>query len=345
MKTDVEDKILKIGQRKTKKLESRLGVISKSPNKSREQNSETQKRVNLSDPVSFLVINACKKPLLTREEELTYARQYKRWVDRDITEPSDIKEYIKAKNAKNMLIERNIRFVLHQAHERVRKYNLNMLSDFVSEGILGLFKAVENFDPERGFRFATYAKFWVNASMIQYVHENLRATKLNSKQKKLFGKWSKLQKQISEAGDDQDSLDAIAKECNYLDYASLKQEMFFLSTPDVYLEEKVSDWEENLYVSKKDNLVSDKADPETIVVLNDLLNHLNEGFDKFLSDQVPGTIRYDICKTIITERILNDEPKTLEVLGADLHLSRERIRQYETEIKNKISKYVLNKMR
>ena len=278
-------------------------------------------------------------PILSGEGGLSlYLAQIKKFPMLDAEE-----EYLLAKNWKDRgnlksahkLVTSHLRLVAKIAMG-YRGYGLPV-SELISEGNIGLMQAVKKFDPDKGFRLATYAMWWIKAGIQEYVLRSWSLVKMGTTaaQKKLFFNLKKIKKQIapSEEGDlKKEQVNEISKRLGVKsdEVISMNRRMMgqekSLNEP-IKSDEKGEwqDWvvddnlDQELYVSQKQELDEKKS------LLQDAIKILN-----------------DREKKIIQERKLSDEPKTLDELSKKYKISRERIRQIETKAFEKLQKAMIN---
>ena len=217
-----------------------------------------------------------------------------------------------------------------------RGYGLPV-NELISEGNIGLMQAVKKFDPDKGFRLATYAMWWIKASIQEYVLRSWSLVKMGttSAQKKLFFNLKKIKNQIApnQEGDlreDQVSeiskrLDVDSNEVVNMNRRMMSQEK---SLNDPIKDGEGSEWQ--------DWLVDDSLDQELIVSqqqeYNDKKELLNNSM-KILNERE---------KEISGARRLSEKPLTLEELSKKYKISRERIRQIETKAFEKLQKSMIN---
>ena len=261
-----------------------------------------------------------KFPMLTAEEEYMLAKS---WRDR-----GDLKSAQK-------LVTSHLRLVAKIAMG-YRGYGLPV-NELISEGNLGLMQAVKKFDPDKGFRLATYAMWWIKASIQEYVLRSWSLVKMGTTtaQKKLFFNLKKLKNQIApgQEGDLKDDqvkeiskrLDVDSKEVVNMNRRMMGQEK---SLNDPIKSGESDEWQ--------DWLVDDSLDQELII------SQKQEYDDKkdLLKDAM--LTLNDREKEIIEARRLSENPKTLEELSKKYNISRERIRQIETKAFEKLQKTMIN---
>jgi RNA polymerase sigma-32 factor len=252
-------------------------------------------------------------------------------------------EYILAKNwrdkgdkeSAHKLVTSHLRLVAKIA-TGYRGYGLPM-SELVSEGNIGLMTAVKKFDPEKGFRLATYAMWWIKASMQEYILRSWSLVKIGTTaaQKKLFFNLRKMKNQIMRS-DQSDLLpDQVTEIANRLDVtedevSSMEQRM---KGPEKSLNATISD--ENGDSEWQDWVVDENADQELQIAHRQETTKRKALLDKAMS------ILNEREKEILFDRRLNEEPKTLEELSQKYSISRERIRQIENRAFEKLQKEML----
>ena len=261
-----------------------------------------------------------KFPILSPEEEYMLA---KRWKKR-----GDLKSAQK-------LITSHLRLVAKIAMG-YRGYGLPV-NEMISEGNIGLMQAVKKFEPEKGFKLATYAMWWIKASIQEYILRSWSLVKMGttSAQKKLFFNLKKIknQKSANNSGDlEMKHVDEISKRLNVK-----KEEV-------VSMNRRLLGKEKSLNAPVKDEdgtewqdwIVDNKLDQELKMSQNQELDLRKKLMLQSMS------ILTEREKEILTERKLSDEPSTLENLSKKYKISRERIRQIETKAFEKLQKAMLN---
>ena len=258
-------------------------------------------------------------PMLEKEEEQMLAV---RWRDKGDTESA------------HKLVTSHLRLVAKIAM-KYRGYGLPV-ADLVSEGNIGLMKAVKKFDPGLGFRLSTYAMWWIRASITEYILKSWSMVKLGTvaSQKKLFFSLRNLKGRLNildsgELTPDQaqqlsDTMGVSADEITHMNRR--------LSTRDLSLNAPLSNDEEG--IEFQDTLVDNSPNPESRFAEAEELGHRSAILRQALK-ALPERERH-----IFTERRLKDDPKTLEELGKEYGISRERIRQLEVRAFDKVQKAV-----
>jgi len=255
-------------------------------------------------------------PILEKDEEYMLAKSYAEHDDTD---------------AAHKLVTSHLRLVAKIAMG-YRGYGLPV-SDLVSEGSIGLMKAVKKFDPEKGFRLSTYAMWWIRASITEYVLRSWSMVKLGTMaaQKKLFFSLRKTKSRLNilESGDltpDQLTQLSEAMDVSEVEINSMNRR---LMARDASLNAPLSQDEEG--AEFQDTLISETPSPEAITADGQELS-----FRRGLLQDAMADLN-DRERDIITERRLSEDPMTLDELGKRYGISRERVRQLEARAFEKIS--------
>jgi len=270
--------------------------------------------------LSLYLTQIKKFPMLDAEEEYMLAKNWK--------DNGNLKSAHK-------LVTSHLRLVAKIAMG-YRGYGLPV-NELISEGNIGLMQAVKKFDPDKGFRLATYAMWWIKASIQEYVLRSWSLVKMGTTtaQKKLFFNLRKLKNQIApgQEGDLKDEqvneiserLDVDSKEVVNMNRRMMGQEKS--------LNEPIKSGEKDEW---QDWLVDDSLDQELIVSQKQEYDDKKE----LLSNAM--NILNEREKEIIIARRLSENPKTLEELSKKYKISRERVRQIETKAFEKLQKSMIN---
>ena len=277
-----------------------------------------------SKGISNYLASINKFPLLSEKEEYMLA---KRWQTK-----SDAK-------AARKLITSHLRLVAKIAFG-FRGYKLPM-EDLISEGNVGLMKAVKKFDPEKGFRLSTYAMWWIKASINEFILNSWSLVKLGTTaaQKKLFFNLQRLKNQMNQIEKGELPVEIVKKISKTLSSKKLKIEEKDviemnrrLSGPETSLNAPISHDDD----TEKITLLEEKGDShETKLNKKDENNKRKELLVKALNGL------NDREKDIFIKRCLDDPPATLEKLSKMYNVSRERIRQIEVRSFEKVKKKAL----
>ena len=277
--------------------------------------------IQLEGSLSNYLAQIKKFPMLSAEEEYMLAKS---WRNR-----GDLKSAQK-------LVTSHLRLVAKMAMG-YRGYGLPV-SELVSEGNIGLMKAVKKFDPEKGFRLATYAMWWIKASMQEYILRSWSLVKMGTTtaQKKLFFNLKKLKNQLSAShnGDlNPEHVDEISKKLNVKkeEVVSMNRRLHgkesSLNAP--INNEDGSEWQ--------DWVVDNSLDQELKFSQEQELNKRKKLMDDSIGILNPRE------KEILVARKLSENVATLEELSKKHKVSRERIRQIETKAFEKLQNAMLNK--
>tara|TARA_Y100000780_G_scaffold193317_1_gene182094 strand:+ start:545 stop:1441 length:897 start_codon:yes stop_codon:yes gene_type:complete len=269
--------------------------------------------------LSDYLIQIKKFPMLEREEEYMLA---KNWRNR-----GDIKSAEK-------LVTSHLRLVAKIAMG-YRGYGLP-IGEMISEGNVGLMQAVKKFDPEKGFRLATYAMWWIKAGIQEYILRSWSLVKMGTTtaQKKLFFNLKKLKNKIAPRSDGDLKDEHVTEIANRLDVK--KDEVISmnrrLSGQELSLNAQVGEdgdeWQ--------DWLVDKSMDQELSFAHNEEMKQRKDLLENSLE------ILNQREREILNYRRLVDQPVTLEKLSRKYKISRERIRQIENKAFEKIQKHMLN---
>ncbi len=252
-------------------------------------------------------------------------------------------EYMLAKNwrengnlqSAHKLVTSHLRLVAKIAMG-YRGYGLPV-NELISEGNLGLMQAVKKFDPDKGFRLATYAMWWIKASIQEYVLRSWSLVKMGTTtaQKKLFFNLKKIKNQIAPNQDGDLKDDQVKEISKRLDVDS--NEVINMNRRMMGQEKSLNDPIKNGEKDEwQDWLVDERLDQELLVSQQQEYNDKKELLDNAMK------ILNEREKEIITERRLSETPKTLEELSKKYKISRERIRQIETKAFEKLQKSMIN---
>ncbi len=260
---------------------------------------------------------AWRFPILGAEEEYMLA---KRWREHD-----DV-------DAAHTLVTSHLRLVAKIAM-KYRGYGLPV-ADLVSEGNIGLMKAVRKFEPDLGFRLSTYAIWWIKAAITEYVLRSWSLVKMGTvaAQKKLFFSLRRIkgQMKIIDNGDlDPEQATRLAEALNVSEGEVIAMNAR-MSSRDLSLNAPVTkDGEATEFL---DTLVDERPSPEAMVAEEEERTQRRGFLDRALTT-LPERERH-----IFVERRLKDEPSTLEVLGEVYGISRERVRQLEVRAFEKVKR-------
>jgi len=276
--------------------------------------------ISLEGSLSSYLDKIKKFPMLNAEEEYMLAKNWR--------ERGDLKSAHK-------LVTSHLRLVARMAMG-YRGYGLPV-SELISEGNIGLMQAVKKFDPEKGFRLATYAMWWIKASIQEYVLRSWSLVKMGTTtaQKKLFFNLKKIKNQISASnyGDlKPEEVNEISKRLNVKkeEVISMNRRMYGKekSLNDPIKDEDGGEWQ--------DWIADEGLDQELKLSQNQELGDRKKLMYESMEILNPRE------KEILTARKLSENTATLEELSKKHKISRERVRQIETRAFEKLQKAMLN---
>ena len=261
-------------------------------------------------------------PLLQPEEELTLARKV-----RDTGDP----------DAAFRLVSSHLRLVVRIAMDFQRRWMQNVL-DLVQEGNVGLVRAVSKFDPEKGIKFSYYASFWIKAYILKFIMDNWRLVKIGTTQtqRKLFYNLNKERQQLISQGYDPDSA-MLAERLNVSEEQIVEMEQR-LDASDMSLDAPMSD-EDSGGASRMDYLPALGPGIEETLGNSEMSHMVRERLQS-LAPHLSDKEQY-----ILEHRLLSDEPVTLREIGDMFHITRERVRQIEARLLQKVRDHLFSNIK
>jgi RNA polymerase sigma-32 factor len=258
-------------------------------------------------------------PMLERQEEYMLAKRWREHGDR---------------GAAHKLVTSHLRLVTKIARD-YRGYGLP-IAEAISEGNVGLMQAVERFEPEKGFRLATYAVWWIKAAIQEYILRSWSLVKMatTANQKKVFFNLRKAQSKISILDEGDMRLDQVK---------IIARQIGVTETDVIYMNRRLGgDATLNAAIREdgdsgewQDWLVDESPDQETTLAASEEF----DGRSKALSDAL--TVLNERERRIFETRRLADDPSTLAELPEEFGVSRERVRQIEVSAFEKVQNAVM----
>ncbi|MEC9464251.1 MAG: RNA polymerase factor sigma-32 [Myxococcota bacterium] len=254
-----------------------------------------------------------RHPLLSRDEEFSIAKRYK--------DEGDV-------SAAHKLVVSNLRFVVKIAHE-YRNYGFKTL-DLVQEGNVGLMMAVKKFDPDRGYRLISYAVWWIRAQIQGYIQRSWSMVKvgMTSARRKLFFKLrsEKSKLELAAANGEKVSTAELAEHLGVSEKDVADMEVV-MAGRDFSLDTRLTDDGGTTHLDMLESFAPNQE--ERLGVSEE---------ERVLHEKIAEVIETSNEKEryIIEHRLMSDEPMSLQDIGTQFGVSRERIRQLETRVMGKL---------
>ena len=287
------------------------------------ENGEEGKSLSMDDPVKMYLKEIGKIPLLTPEEEIELAIRIARLKDIDSMDSETAARVRKdAKAAKERLVEANLRLVVSIA----KKYSGRGMQflDLIQEGNLGLIKAVEKFDYTKGFKFSTYATWWIRQAITRAIADQARTIRIPVHMVETINKVKKANSQLLHQNGKEPTADEIAA---VLDMPADKvRDIMRVSQEPVSLETPIGE--------EEDSHLGDFIPDE------EALAPADAAFQALLKEEIAAalsTLTPREAKVLSLRFGLEDgHPRTLEEVGKEFNVTRERIRQIEAKALRKL---------
>ena len=272
--------------------------------------------IERADTLSRYFAELRRHPPLDREEEHRLAVR--------LVEEGDLE-------AARQLVLANLRLVVKIAMDYRRAWT-NVL-DLIQEGNIGLLQAVKRYDPYQGVKLSSYAAYWIRAYILKYLLDNIRLVRLGTTraQRKLFFRLNREKRELERLGFEvEPRLLAERLEVSEADVRDMEQR---LAEPDLSLDAPVGRDDGgasfgDLLPGGGENVEGQVSDSELRRVFSDKVH----AFAETLTDPRD--------RQIIEQRILAEEPKTLQQLGDEFHVTRERVRQLEARLVSRLREYL-----
>ncbi|MFW6323683.1 MAG: sigma-70 family RNA polymerase sigma factor [Desulfovibrionales bacterium] len=274
-----------------------------------------QSRSAPQDSLRLYLQEINKFPILEPEEEYNLAKRVREEDDQD---------------AAFRMITSHLRLVVKIAMDFQRRWMKNVL-DLIQEGNVGLMKAVQKFDPEKGIKFSYYASFWIKAYILKFIMDNWRMVKIGTTQaqRKLFYNLNKEKQRLESLGFDP-SAAQISENLNVSrgDVVEMGQR---LGAYDLSLDSTISDDSD---ATRMDFIPALDPDVEEQLAKEEIQDKLH----KNIKDILPHLNEKE--KDILNLRLLSDSPVTLREIGEKYGITRERVRQIEARLLQKIRQHL-----
>jgi RNA polymerase sigma-32 factor len=274
---------------------------------------ENKDGVAKRDPLHLYLREINRFPLLKPEEEYELAKRVRETGDQE---------------AAFRLVSSHLRLVVKISMDFQRRWMQNVL-DLIQEGNVGLMRAVQKFDPEKGIKFSYYAAFWIKAYILKFIMDNWRLVKIGTTQaqRKLFYNLNKERQRLTNLGFDPD-ISTLSKNLNVS-------------------EAEVAEMDQRL--SRKDQSLDTTLTEDGTATRLDFLPALEPGIEDILAQsEISGMIREQLEsilpelnekeRDILKYRLLSDSPMTLREIGEKYDVTRERVRQIEARLLQKLKK-------
>ncbi|MDR3203424.1 MAG: RNA polymerase factor sigma-32 [Deltaproteobacteria bacterium] len=258
--------------------------------------------------------------LLSKAEEEELIKRYKRTGDPE---------------AGQRLITGNLRLVVKIAME-LHSYWLNNLQDLVQEGNMGLMQALKKFDPTRKVKFSFYAAYWIKAYILRYIMKNWRLVKIGTTQaqRKLFFNLKKEEDRLIKEGLEP-CYSLLAERLGVSETEVMEMDSRFKAGREVSLDTPQGEVYGQMQVSL---IPSNEETVDNFLADSQIRRMLGEKLALYRETLTPRET------TILDKRLLTDDPVTLQELGEEFGVSRERVRQLEEKLKKTLGEYLLREL-
>ena len=274
--------------------------------------------VNIDDPVRMYLKEIGRVPLLSADEEIVLAKQIEAGAEEDAT----YKEIQLSKKAKKKLVDANLRLVVSIAKRYVGRGMLFL--DLIQEGNLGLIKAVDKFDYTKGYKFSTYATWWIRQAITRAIADQARTIRIPVHMVETINKLIRISRQLLQDKGREPTPEEIAEGMGIT--AERVREIQKIAQEPVSLETPIGE--------EEDSHLGDFIEDQDAVAPDDAASYI------LLQEQIE-----DVC-TCLTDReqqvlilrfgLKDGKPRTLEEVGQHFNVTRERIRQIEGKALTKL---------
>ncbi len=268
--------------------------------------------IPMRDNLQSYIEGISKFPMLKADEEVDLARRVRDFGDQ---------------KAAFRLVTSHLRLVVRIALDFQRRWMQNVL-DLIQEGNVGLLRAVNKFDPDKGIKFSYYATFWIKAYILKFIMDNWRMVKIGTTQaqRKLFYNLNKERQKLIQQGFNPDAA-LLSQRLGVSEDQVVEMEQR-LGSGDVSLDVPVSD--ENGSSARIDFLPAPDSAADDLLANTELSDILRSSLEKI----IPLLTEKELY--ILQHRLLSDEPLTLREIGDHYNVTRERVRQIEARLLEKL---------
>ena len=273
--------------------------------------------VNIDDPVRMYLKEIGRVPLLSADEEIVLAKQIEAGAEEDAT----YKEIQLSKKAKKKLVDANLRLVVSIAKRYVGRGMLFL--DLIQEGNLGLIKAVDKFDYTKGYKFSTYATWWIRQAITRAIADQARTIRIPVHMVETINKLIRISRQLLQDKGREPTPEEIAEGMGIT--AERVREIQKIAQEPVSLETPIGE--------EEDSHLGDFIEDQDAVAPDDAASYI------LLQEQIEDvfTCLTDREQVLILRFGLKDgKPRTLEEVGQHFNVTRERIRQIEGKALTKL---------
>ena len=274
--------------------------------------------VNIDDPVRMYLKEIGRVPLLSADEEIVLAKQIEAGAEEDAT----YKEIQLSKKAKKKLVDANLRLVVSIAKRYVGRGMLFL--DLIQEGNLGLIKAVDKFDYTKGYKFSTYATWWIRQAITRAIADQARTIRIPVHMVETINKLIRISRQLLQDKGREPTPEEIAEGMGIT--AERVREIQKIAQEPVSLETPIGE--------EEDSHLGDFIEDQDAVAPDDAASYI------LLQEQIEDVFT---CLTDREQQVLilrfglkDGNPRTLEEVGQHFNVTRERIRQIEGKALTKL---------
>lgn len=275
----------------------------------------SERQLAPQDALNVYLREVNKFPALEPDEEFELARRVRDYNDRQ---------------AAFRLVTSHLRLVVKIAMEFQRKWMKNVL-ELIQEGNIGLMKAVQKFDPDKGIKFSYYAAFWIKAYILKFIMDNWRMVKIGTtqSQRKLFYNLGKERQRLENLGFDPDA-ETLSKNLD-VSPEDIQEMSMRMGQQDVSLD---TPFTEDSSTTRLDMLPALEASVESKLAQEEISGKLRENIKTILPEL------NDKERDILYSRLLTSSPVTLREIGDKYGITRERVRQIESRLLEKMRQHL-----